>query len=164
MSSQIEEKRGQSVMPKNMLDTFIRPMYYIGMQKVTNTQRLLQFMKNHGGYVHMKDIRKHRFSPATLKTLWKNGMKNGDRQENLTVLKERPSVKKYPYPSRLRKELIDEGVLQQEKDRLLFVKNYEFTSPSAAASVIHGGHTNGLVVWKDAKGLLLKDKEQKNIK
>lgn len=49
-------------------------MYYIGMQKVTNTQRLLEFMKNHGGYVHIKDIREHRFSPAAIKTLWQEGI------------------------------------------------------------------------------------------
>jgi hypothetical protein len=79
------------------------------------------------------------------------------------VLKERPSVQKYPYPAKLRKELIDEGVLKHGNDRLLFVKDYEFTSPSVAASVIHGGHSNGLVVWKDARGVSLKDKEQEDM-
>ncbi len=78
------------------------------------------------------------------------------------VLEERPSVKKYPYPARLRKELLDEGVLQTAKDRLIFIKDYEFTSPSAAASVVHGGHSNGLIVWKDAQGVTLKDREQKD--
>lgn len=79
------------------------------------------------------------------------------------VLKERPSAQKYPYPVKLRKELIDEGILQQEADSLRFVKDYEFTSPSAAASVIHGGHTTGLTFWKDARGLSLKDKEQEDM-
>lgn len=49
-------------------------MYYIGMQKVMNAQRLLEFMKDHGSYVHMKEIKKHRFSPAIVKTLWQKGI------------------------------------------------------------------------------------------
>jgi hypothetical protein len=70
------------------------------------------------------------------------------------VLTERPSVKKYPYPSILRSQLISEGV---------FTKDYEFSSPSAAASVIHGGHANGLREWKGANGVSLKELEQKDM-
>ena len=57
--------------------------------------------------------------------------------------------------------LISEGVLTQQSDCLVFTKDYEFTSPSAAASVIHGGHANGLISWKNSKGLTLKELEQK---
>jgi len=32
-----------------------------------------------------------------------------------------------------------------------------------AATVIHGGQANGLTVWKDAKGVSLKEKEEKDI-
>ncbi len=78
------------------------------------------------------------------------------------VLAERPSTKKYPYPSIVRTQLMSEGVLSQESDRLVFTKDYEFSSPSAAASVIHGGHANGLREWKDAKGISLKELEQKD--
>ena len=49
-------------------------MYYIGMQKVTSAQRLLSFMKSHDVYVHMKELKKHRFSPALVKALWKDGI------------------------------------------------------------------------------------------
>jgi len=76
------------------------------------------------------------------------------------VLKERPSVKKYPYPSKLREQLSSDGVLNLEKNKLVFTKDYEFSSPSSAASVIHGGHANGLQAWKDADGVSLKDLEQ----
>ena len=76
------------------------------------------------------------------------------------VLKERPSVKKYPYPSKLREQLSSDGVLNLEKDKLVFTKDYEFSSPSSAASVIHGGHANGLQAWKDTNGVSLKDLEQ----
>jgi hypothetical protein len=54
-------------------------------------------------------------------------------------------------------------VLIQELDKLVFSKDYEFTSPSAAASVIHGGHANGLREWKDGKGASLKELEQKDM-
>jgi len=79
------------------------------------------------------------------------------------VLTERPSVKKYPYPSTLRSQLISEGILIQESDKFVFTKDYEFSSPSAAASVIHGGHANGLREWKDVKGVSLKELEQKDM-
>ena len=46
---------------------------------------------------------------------------------------------------------------------MVFTKDYEFSSPSAAASVIHGGHANGLQAWKDTKGISLKEKEEKEV-
>lgn len=79
------------------------------------------------------------------------------------VLKERPSVKRYPYPSTLRSQLLSEGVLIEESDKLVFTKDYEFSSPSAAASVIHGGHANGLREWRDNNGISLKELEQKEM-
>lgn len=79
------------------------------------------------------------------------------------VLKERPSVKKYPYPSTLRSQLLSEGTLTTKADRLVFVKDYEFSSPSAAASVIHGGHANGLISWKTPNGITIKELEQKDV-
>ena len=79
------------------------------------------------------------------------------------VLDVRPSTQKYPYAATLRTQLLSEGVLEKSKDRLIFKKDYEFSSPSAAASVIHGGHANGLREWKDSKGIPLKDKEEKEL-
>lgn len=84
-------------------------------------------------------------------------------QGSEAVSKERPSVKKYPYPSTLRSQLISEGTLREESDRFVFTKDYEFSSPSAAAAVIHGGHANGLREWKNAKGVSLKELEQKEV-
>lgn len=79
------------------------------------------------------------------------------------VLEERPSVKKYPYPSTVRSQLLSEGVLTEQSDRLAFAKDYEFTSPSAAASVVQGGHANGLISWKNSKGITLKELEQNEV-
>lgn len=75
------------------------------------------------------------------------------------VLKERPSSKRYPWPLNVRQSLKDDGVLVEKEDHLVFTRDYEFASPSAAASVIHGGHANGLISWKNADRKTLKDLE-----
>ena len=79
------------------------------------------------------------------------------------VLEERPSTLKYQYAGNLRSSLLDEGILKVEAGKLIFVSDYEFSSPSAAAAVIHGGQANGLTAWKDAKGISLKQKEEIDI-
>jgi hypothetical protein len=53
----------------------------------------------------------------------------------------------------------DDGVLVETSGRLLFTKDIEFASPSAAAAVVHGGHANGLTAWKDASGKPLRELE-----
>ena len=75
------------------------------------------------------------------------------------VLEDRPSAKKYPWPSNMRQKLKDEGSLSVEADHLLFTKDVEFSSPSAAAAVIHGGHANGLTAWKNKARKTLKELE-----
>ncbi len=79
------------------------------------------------------------------------------------VLKERPSTQKYKYAANLRKTLLDENIVEERNNRLVFISDYEFSSPSAAAAVIHGGQANGLTSWKDSKGITLKQKEEKDI-
>ena len=56
----------------------------------------------------------------------------------------------------LREKLLATKVLVQEDDRLRFNQDFEFSSPSAAAAIIHGGHANGLTAWKTADGKTLK--------
>lgn len=75
------------------------------------------------------------------------------------VLNERPSSHKYPWPVNMRQKLKDEGALAAKNDHLLFTQDVEFSSPSAAAAVIHGGHANGLTAWKNINGKSLKDLE-----
>jgi hypothetical protein len=83
--------------------------------------------------------------------------------ESEAVLQERPSTQKYPYAATLRSQLLNEGVLEEGNDRLVFKRDYEFSSPSAAASVIQGGQANGLQAWKDAKGISLKELEEREL-
>jgi hypothetical protein len=75
------------------------------------------------------------------------------------VAVERPSSEKWPWTKNLRQKLKGDGVLSENDDRLVFAKDTEFASPSAAAAVIHGGHANGLTAWKDASGKTLKELE-----
>jgi hypothetical protein len=73
------------------------------------------------------------------------------------VKTERPSTAKWPQPSILRAKLLEEGTLSERPDRLIFQTDVEFSSPSAAASVISGGSANGLTTWKDSGGRTLKE-------
>jgi len=79
--------------------------------------------------------------------------------ESQAVLNERPSSQKYPWPVNMRQKLKDDGILFVKEDHLVFTQNSEFSSPSAAASVIHGGHANGLTAWKNKDGKTLKELE-----
>lgn len=75
------------------------------------------------------------------------------------VLNERPSTQKYPWALNMRLKLKEEGSLAIAPDSLVFTRDVEFTSPSAAAAVVHGGHANGLNAWKDSEGRTLKQIE-----
>lgn len=75
------------------------------------------------------------------------------------VLTDRASSQKWPWAMNMRQRLKDEGVLEAKGDTLVFTRNAEFTSPSSAAAVIHGGHANGLTAWKDKSGKTLKEIE-----
>jgi hypothetical protein len=72
---------------------------------------------------------------------------------------ERASSAKWPWALNMRQRLKDENVLETHSEHLLFTRDTEFTSPSSAAAVIHGGHANGLTAWKDKEGRTLKEIE-----
>jgi Domain of unknown function (DUF4357) len=76
------------------------------------------------------------------------------------VLEQRPSAESYPYVVAQRKQLIADGTLAEREGFLVFTKNAEFSSPSAAAAVIHGGSANGLIVWKTKEGKSLKQLDE----
>ena len=73
------------------------------------------------------------------------------------VLKERDSAKKWPGVLVQRNKLIEDGGLVAQGDKYVFAKDTEFTSPSAAAAVIHGGSANGLTAWLNDSGKSLKE-------
>ena len=72
------------------------------------------------------------------------------------VLEQRPSAESYPYVVSKRNQLIEDGSLSEKNGFLVFNKDIEFSSPSAAAAVVHGGSANGLTAWKTESGKSLK--------
>jgi hypothetical protein len=72
------------------------------------------------------------------------------------VFEERPSAESYPQAVAQRKHLIANGTLIKKDGFWVFGKDSEFSSPSAAAAVIHGGSANGLAAWKTQDGKSLK--------
>jgi hypothetical protein len=58
-----------------------------------------------------------------------------------------------------REDLIARGLLVKEGGHLRFTKDIEFGSPSTAGAVVRGGASNGLTVWKNEKGVKLKELE-----
>jgi hypothetical protein len=56
---------------------------------------------------------------------------------------------------RFRKRLIDSGVMQVQGDRVVFMKDHLFGSPSMAAVAMLGRTANGWNEWKDASGKTL---------
>lgn len=81
-------------------------------------------------------------------------------QGSSAVLEQRPSAESYPYVVAERNQLIADGTLVEKNGLLMFTKDAEFTSPSAAAAVIHGGSANGLTAWKTADGKSLKQLDE----
>jgi hypothetical protein len=76
------------------------------------------------------------------------------------VLTPRPTVSQYvPFVVATRETFAKDGTLVPEGDRLVFTRDVEFSSPSAAAAVVHGGSANGLIAWKDKSGWTLKEIE-----
>jgi hypothetical protein len=77
------------------------------------------------------------------------------------VLQDRPSAQqRHPFAVAWRKQLLADGTLTTQDGFLQFTKDAEFTSPSTAAAVVHGGGANGLVEWKTKDGKNLKELDE----
>lgn len=81
-------------------------------------------------------------------------------QGSTASLEDRPSTEKYPNVLAHRKQLIANSTLVEKSGLFVFTKDVEFTSPSAAAVVIHGGSANGLTAWKTKDGKSLKQLDE----
>lgn len=68
----------------------------------------------------------------------------------------RPSAAAYPWIVNSREQLLKAGILAHNKVALAFQQDHEFSSPSAAAAIVHGGTANGRTAWKDKDGRTLK--------
>ena len=65
--------------------------------------------------------------------------------------------------SNLRKTLIEKGIVIEKSNKLEFVEDFEFSSPSTAAAIILGYSINGRVAWKDSRGKTMNDLEAEKI-
>jgi hypothetical protein len=100
----------------------------------------------------------------------KNAEAQGQRSANgfvvfhgsTAVLEQRRSAERYPYVIARRKQLIADGTLVRKDGLLVFAKDVEFPSPSAAAVAVHGGSANGLMVWKTKDGKTLKQLDEQS--
>lgn len=82
-------------------------------------------------------------------------------QSSTAVFQDRPSAQqRHPFAVTLRKQLLADGTLAEQDGFLKFTKDCEFTSPSTAAAVVHGGGANGLVEWKTKGGKTLKELDE----
>jgi len=76
------------------------------------------------------------------------------------VLDVRPSFSKtHPGYLKLREKLLEDGSIEPKGDHIVFTKDVEFSSPSAAGAVIVGGGAAGPQIWKDNKKRTLQEIE-----
>jgi hypothetical protein len=59
---------------------------------------------------------------------------------------------------KFRNRLLESGVLREDGDRLVFVTDYVFKTPSGAGALLVGGPTNGKREWRDAHGCSINDR------
>jgi hypothetical protein len=76
------------------------------------------------------------------------------------VLQLRPAASEHGrWVISLRNYLKEMKILARNGSHLIFVKNFEFKSPSAAAAIVRGGNANGLTEWRTEDGKTLKEME-----
>jgi hypothetical protein len=79
------------------------------------------------------------------------------------VLQERASSEQWATVMAIRRQLIADGTLVEKDDYSYeFTSSFVFSSPSAAATVIHGGPANGLTAWRTEDGRTLKELDKQD--
>ena len=59
----------------------------------------------------------------------------------------------------IRKKLQDDKIIILENEKLIFIQDHEFSSPSTAAAIVMGRNANGQKEWKLKNGISLKEFE-----
>ena len=115
--------------------------------------------------VPLVKIEKNKSTSASLTFPIKGLLATGQRTANgFVVFKNseatldlRPSAP--PWVVQQRDKFIADGTFSKLADKFKLTKVVEFTSPSAAAAIVCGGHVNGLTAWRNADGKNLKKLE-----
>lgn len=86
--------------------------------------------------------------------------------EGMVVLKGSEARKDYADSFRstqvaLRQRLLNDKIIIEENNKLKFVQDYIFPSPSAASDIIKGNSSNGWIEWKNKDGKTLDEVERK---
>ncbi len=127
-------------------------------------------------YIGEGEILRDRLKAHKSKDFWIQAIAFVSKDENLTkshirylegrLIQQAEEVGRYtsaarqhPFVVDLRQRLIDDQSLVEKGSKLIFTKNIEFTSPSSAAAVVHGGGASGLTSWKTQEGRTLKELE-----
>ena len=63
----------------------------------------------------------------------------------------------HAYLTALRRDLVEQAVVELRGDRFVFLDNYTFASPSTAAGVLQGRTANGRADWKLDDGTTLRE-------
>ncbi len=82
------------------------------------------------------------------------------REGSQLVKDEVPSI--HQYMTTLRNDFIEQGVIIENGQHLVFTQDQVFSSPSTAAGVILGRTANGRIEWKTKEGTTLKDIQSAN--
>jgi len=64
-----------------------------------------------------------------------------------------------PFVVATRDVFVKDGTSKKEADRLVFTRDVEFSSPTAAAGAVQGRTAHGLTAWRDKAGRTLKEIE-----
>ncbi|QDV43410.1 hypothetical protein Enr13x_32660 [Stieleria neptunia] len=131
-----------------LLDTLsIFPL--LGLNVFEKTQSRSKPRRNKLLHIHAKGIAATGFEDAKgFVVMTGSGM----------VLDETNSI--HGYLSSLRKDLLEQGVVERQASQFVFVEDYAFSSPSTAAGVIQGRTANGRGDWKTESGVTLKELQE----
>lgn len=77
------------------------------------------------------------------------------------VLTEAPTI--HRYMSETRRQLREQGVLEEVEGHLRFSQDYLFGSPSTAAGIILARTANGRIEWKDSTGKTLRQLQESGL-
>lgn len=69
-----------------------------------------------------------------------------------------PSFQSHGY-NLVREQLLEQGVIVEKGNRIQFVRDYLFKSPSGAAACVTGRTANGWIEWKDMQGKTLGERK-----
>ncbi|MGB0895760.1 MAG: GIY-YIG nuclease family protein [Flavobacteriaceae bacterium] len=133
----------------------------------------IKLLVNALGFKIFEDLRKDlTFEEEIKNTFYINAARGSDAKGQMTnegfvVLKDSEIATSITnsFPknwTNIRQSLIDDGIIVPIDNKLIFKKDYLFSSPSAAAAIVMGRSANGLTEWKLNDGRILKAVESEN--